>query len=142
MVAVAFSTIFGNAVVVRFVRLLLKILVLLRTIDVVNRVVKVAAVLFTFGSLVILSTLGKVEEMAFVNKFIVTLPAAAIIGLLGLGQIFFADTDGPKHASNIYAKREPTVSPVVYERVIIFPVGKKIFLIFFIIKFSIFLYVF
>lgn len=113
MVAVAFATIFGNAVVVRFVRLLFKILVLLRTIDVVKTVDKVVTVLFTFGSLVIFSILGNVDETAFVIIFIVTFPAAAIIGLLGLGQIFFADTEGPKHASNMYAKRDPTVSPVV-----------------------------
>lgn len=86
----------------------------------VRRVVKTLTVVFTFG--VTISNVGKVEDTAFAKILGVVLLRNGIVDIfISVGHTSFACTGNPKQVSIMYANKEPIVSPVMYDRVIMFP---------------------
>lgn len=107
----AFATILGRAVLVALsIPALRTDMVPLVTKDVVNAVVKAVVVVSNFGIRVTVST---VAFATFVSTPRVMLPTAAGEDFDMFEHISLICTTGPRHASSMYARREPMARPVV-----------------------------
>lgn len=95
---------------------LLDIKVDVKTVD------KTVTVVFTFG--VTFSNVGNAEDIIVVKMLGVVLLNGITDGFNALKHTSFDWTGSSKRVSSMYANNEPTVKPVVYDKVIIFP--KKI----------------
>ena len=88
-----------------------------------SKVDKTATVVFTLG--VTYSNVGKVEDTAFISTLDVVLLNGTTDGFNALKHTSLAWTGSPKQVSVMYANNEPTVRPVVYDRVIILPASSR-----------------
>lgn len=89
----------------------------------VRIVVSTFMVVFDFDATVVLSTMGKVEDIAVVKMLVVTLLKVVdeVTVFANFEHTSLTCTGGPRQASIIYANKEPMVNPVVYDNVMMLP---------------------